>query len=1433
MNTRRHFRLSSKRPFQYLSLALAALLALPPVLFTPQRTARAQELLVPSATIVVNTTGDGFNVDPNAGCDADSATPGEQCSLRAAIQRALALAGDDQISFNIPLSQPNCDAATGKCIINLSDELQVSTNIAITGPGADKLTVRRAAASVFGFRIFTVISTASLSLSGLTVTGGDALSSVGGAILNAGTGAVNVSDSIISSNMAAGGGGGIANGNTGTVNITDSVIRDNLAIASGGTPTGGGGGVRNANGTTNILNSIVSGNVDNVGSVENASGTLNVTNSVVSGNISPIGIDNSGGTLNLSNSTITKNQISSSSGRGVVNLSSAAVKSTIIALHPGVDVEGSFTSAGFNLIGKIGSSAGFTHPTDQTGGTQPLDPRLADIQILGVTVRAQPFCDSPASDKGSSAGLSGPLTTDVRGTGFPRTVDDPGVPNATGGDGSDVGAFERSVCAPVTFTVNTTGDADDVNPGDAVCDSDAIAAGPQCSLRAAIKEANAVPPQSVTSLTINFAIPASQPNCDATTSACTINLTRELPQVTAASLTIEGPGADMLTVRRNSIDAYPVFTVSGPVEVVTISELTVNNGFTLRRGGGILFTPGVGSQSTLNVIGCEITGNFAGSAGGGIAANGSTANLNITGTTVRGNFTDAFPFSNSNLVGGGGIAFEGAPEAGTMTITDSTISDNVSEGDAGGLLSKGGRNVSIVNSRFIGNVADTASSALGGGIFAGVAGLTFPSALNITNCQFTGNRAKRGGGAALQQDLEGIINVTGSTFSDNISTLNQGGGINLQDGTLNVVNSTINNNKGAAIGNNPPGRGGIFVDTGGNGPATITLNVANSTISGNDGDGINGGIDQLRGKLNVTNSTIVGGVALSLTSATVKSSILSQASGAFTSGGFNFISSFDPMGTGFTNGVNNDQVGTPSAPLNPKLDPTGPKDNGGPTWTIALLSGSPAIDKGTAAGLTGALTTDQRGTGFTRTFDDPEVSNAGDATDIGAFEFNPAAPTPTPTPTPTATPTATPSATPTPTVTPTPTPTTTPTPTPSPTPTPPAPTFQFDAAAYPVTEGVTSINVRVLRNGPTGTPAAVDITSEDGTAKQKGDYTLVVDHLLFAPGETQKLVAVLINDDNYAEGFEFANLILQHPENGTLGNQSTATLQINDNPVEPNANPISDARVFTGTHYHDFLYRQSDTSGEDFWTQAIASCGADASCVQRKRIDVSTAFFISIEFQQTGYLVIRAHKAGFGNLKSTPRYEVFLRDLRRISEGVIVGATGWEQQLGDNQRRFFEEFVTRPGFVAQFPVGQLAGDYVDHLFQNAGVTPTSAERNEAIMAYGSGDTTGRAAAFRSVIETGSVYNAQYNAAFVLMQYYGYLRRNPDDLPDLNFSGYDFWLRKMNDFSLPGEDMRNAAQALERARRAEMVKSFIDSAEYLRRFGDAPEGNQQGPPFPSP
>ena len=184
---------------------------------------------------------------------------------------------------------------------------------------------------------------------------------------------------------------------------------------------------------------------------------------------------------------------------------------------------------------------------------------------------------------------------------------------------------------------------------------------------------------------------------------------------------------------------------------------------------------------------------------------------------------------------------------------------------------------------------------------------------------------------------------------------------------MNVTSTTISRNIGSTGGGIKNARGG-------------TVNVTNSTIIAN-GAGSGGGIGISSAS---TGSVNVRGTIIALNTA---SSSGPDVFGAFTTQGYNLIGKADGS-TGFANNVNNDQAGSNASPLDPKLDPNGLQNNGGPTQTIALLCGSPAIDKGTSVGLTGTLTTDQRGTGFPRTFDDAAVANAsgGDGTDIGAFE---------------------------------------------------------------------------------------------------------------------------------------------------------------------------------------------------------------------------------------------------------------------------------------------------------------------------------------------------------------------------------------------------------------------------------------------------------------
>jgi hypothetical protein len=145
--------------------------------------------------------------------------------------------------------------------------------------------------------------------------------------------------------------------------------------------------------------------------------------------------------------------------------------------------------------------------------------------------------------------------------------------------------------------------------------------------------------------------------------------------------------------------------------------------------------------------------------------------------------------------------------------------------------------------------------------------------------------------------------------------------------------------------------------------------------------------------------------------------------------------------------------------------------------------------------------------------------------------------------------------------------------------------------------------------------------------------------------------------------------------------------------------------------------------------------------------------------------------------------------------------------------------VQRPEVLAALPdTGALPDQYVDKLFANSEVTPSAAERSAAVTAFGAGGADGRARALLSVTASGSVFNKQYNPAFVLMQYLGYLRRNPNDAPDSDYGGFDSWLNKLSAFSAAGEDVRDQQTAERRVLRAQMVTAFIVSTEYRQRFG---------------
>lgn len=372
----------------------------------------------------------------------------------------------------------------------------------------------------------------------------------------------------------------------------------------------------------------------------------------------------------------------------------------------------------------------------------------------------------------------------------------------------------------------------------------------------------------------------------------------------------------------------------------------------------------------------------------------------------------------------------------------------------------------------------------------------------------------------------------------------------------------------------------------------------------------------------------------------------------------------------------------------------------------------------------------------------------------------------------------------------------------------PTSSIQFSAPQFHVIESDYTASIRVSRVGDLSGPASVQYFATDDTANDRQDYTTAFGWLHFAAGEETKTFDVLLTDDARAEDNETIRLTLATPTGGAaLGTRSTALLFLHDNDGSGGAsNPADDSHFFVRQHYHDFLNREPDAAGLDFWTNNIESCGADAECVERKRIDTSAAFFLSIEFQRTGFLVYRLYKAGMAHRSTDPvimRYREFLHDTQEIGNGVVVGEEGWQIKLKENTDAFVKSFVARRETELFYPADMTAAEYVDTLNANAGGVLSPGERDALVAGMIDGTET-RATVLLRVAENPDFSRAQTNRAFVMMQYYGYLRRNVDAAPDTNYDGYAFWLSKLDEF---GGDFRSA----------DMVKAFLTSTEYRERF----------------
>jgi CSLREA domain-containing protein len=605
--------------------------------------------------------------------DTNDGACNTDCSLREAITAANADGGAETITFSIPTSDSGYDSAAGRYTIALGalGALPDLSSLTIRGTGANVLTVKRGAAAT-QFRIFKVPSGAIVTISGLTISGGDA--DFGGGIQNDGT--LTLTASAVSGNTVSSIGAGIFSNFDSTLTIADSTVSGNS------TDNGNGGGIA-------------------------AVGTITITNSTISSNSAGFG----GGILTFTSSatllTITSSTISNNSaqnyGGGIAHQNStpAILRNTIVANNTAgttsPDLRGTITSQGFNLVGN-NSGATITPATGDQIGTfaAPLDPLLGPLQNNGgFTETRALLAGSPAIDKGDDNSTS--PTADQRGFARPVDLNDATYPNTS--DATDIGAFEAQTAPSggggFSFVVSKVADTND-----GACNTD-------CSLREAITAANANAGPDL----ITFDLAGAGPHL--------IQLTGALPNL-SQSVGILNTSGESVTVRRDTGGDYRIFTINEG-QNVQISGLIITNGNDVSSDGGGAINNG--NYANLTVSNSSISRNTTSGFGGGGIYNGVGSILRVTNTTVNGNIavgngngggiagvgtitiTNSTVSDNSARFGGGIMTFQGT----ALTITSSTVSNNSSQNYGGGILDQSGaiiRNTIVANNTAVTNRPD-------------------------------------------------------------------------------------------------------------------------------------------------------------------------------------------------------------------------------------------------------------------------------------------------------------------------------------------------------------------------------------------------------------------------------------------------------------------------------------------------------------------------------------------------------------------------------------------------------------------------------------------------------------------------------------------------------------------------------------------------------
>jgi Calx-beta domain len=361
-------------------------------------------------------------------------------------------------------------------------------------------------------------------------------------------------------------------------------------------------------------------------------------------------------------------------------------------------------------------------------------------------------------------------------------------------------------------------------------------------------------------------------------------------------------------------------------------------------------------------------------------------------------------------------------------------------------------------------------------------------------------------------------------------------------------------------------------------------------------------------------------------------------------------------------------------------------------------------------------------------------------------------------------------------------------------------TLQLSNGSFSVNESAGEATVTVTRIGDLSRAATIQFATTDtaglqsctvanGKASERCDYGTAIGTVRFAIGETTKTFTMPIVDDALVEGNETFTVNLSGPTGATVGATTLATITIVDNDSSlATQNPIDGVNFFVTQQYIDFLGRLPDSIGFANWVATLGGCPdggfgefANPDC---DRVHVSAGFFLSEEFRGRGYFAYKFYEVG---LDRRPAYAEFIPDM------VQVGGPQSPASEALSKAAYTDAFVQRQEFKNRYDALSNSA-YVDALETNAEVV--LANKAALVDALNTNQKT-RAQVLREVVELQSVTDKFFIRAFVAMQYFGYLRRDPDTI------GYDNWIATLT------ADPSNFRH---------MIFGFIFSDEYRHRFG---------------